>query len=101
MYRNGNYHFTRCDCGYSALEPHFIRSSQIVGGRYATCLGCGRQLDLWGDNATILPTSTIKYSANGSYILPNGIVVLVDEDVEAYLNGALIFYNRDDIPATE
>lgn len=101
MYRNGNYHFTRCDCGYNKLEPHFIRSSQIVDGRYANCLGCGRRLDLWKDSANVQPTATSKFSVNGSYILPNGIVVLVDEDIEAYMNGTLVFYNRDDIPTVE
>ena len=49
----------------------------------------------------VLPTAITKVSANGSYILPNGIVVLVDEDIEAYLNGTLIFYDGDDIPTTE
>ena len=28
---------------------------------------------------------------NGSYILPGGIHMLVDEDIEAYLNGTLEF----------
>ena len=29
---------------------------------------------------------------NGSYILPNGITVLVDADLEAYFDGTLEFY---------
>ena len=55
-------------------------------------------LDLNFDNATITPNNAAKVSVNGSYILPNGIIVLVDEDVEAYLNGTLVFYDRDDLP---
>ena len=36
--------------------------------------------------------SNIKYITNaGSYILPNGIIVLVNEDIEAYLNGTLLY----------
>lgn len=31
----------------------------------------------------------LSYFGNGSYILPNGLVVLVDEDIEAYINGTL------------
>lgn len=27
---------------------------------------------------------------NGSYILPNGVIVLADQDVEAYMNGTLV-----------
>ena len=42
-----------------------------------------------------------KVSLNGSYILPNGVIVLVDEDVEAYLNGTLVFYDRDTLPEME
>ena len=85
----------------NSTEPHFVNSSQIVDGRYATCLGCKRMLDLNMDSANILPISITKFSVNGSYILPNGIVVLVDEDIEAYMNGTLVFYNRDDIPTVE
>ena len=42
-----------------------------------------------------------KVSINGSYILPNGIIVLVDEDIEAYENGTLVFYDRDDLPQVQ
>ena len=38
---------------------------------------------------------------NGSYILPSGIIVLVDEDFDAYINGTLVFYNKDELPTTE
>ena len=30
-------------------------------------------------------------SDNGSYVLSNGIVVLVDSDIESYLNNTLVF----------
>ena len=33
---------------------------------------------------------------NGSYILPNGIIVLVDGDIENYLNDTLKFYCPND-----
>ncbi|MBO7085784.1 MAG: hypothetical protein J6W25_01565, partial [Bacilli bacterium] len=33
------------------------------------------------------------YTLNGSFILPNGVIVLVDEDFEAYMNGTLVFIN--------
>ena len=40
-------------------------------------------------------------SVNGSYLLPSGIAVLEDEDVEAYLNGTLQFYYENDLPVTQ
>ncbi len=30
--------------------------------------------------------------------MSNGVIVLVDEDIEAYLNGTLVFYNKDELP---
>lgn len=38
----------------------------------------------------------LKISENGSFILSNGLVVLVDEDIEAYMNGTIIFRNNDE-----
>ena len=38
---------------------------------------------------------------NGSYIRPDGIIVLADADVEAYLNGMLVFYNPNNNLETE
>ena len=43
----------------------------------------------------------MKVTLNGSYILPNGIIVLVDEDIEAYFNGTLVFYDKDNLPQTQ
>ena len=45
--------------------------------------------------------SITKVSVNGSYIRSDGIVVLVDEDIEAYLAGTLQFYHPEDLPVTQ
>ena len=34
-------------------------------------------------------------SINGSYILSNGVIVLVEEDIESYLDGTLQFYDKN------
>ena len=36
-----------------------------------------------------------KRSINGSSLLPNGLIILVDFDVESYLAGTLVFYDTD------
>ena len=36
----------------------------------------------------------VKKTINGSYILSNGVIILVDEDVESFLEGTLIFYEN-------
>ena len=57
-------------------------------------------LDLRDDDYNTI-ASIMQVSVNGSYILPSGIVVLVDEDVQAYLDGNLVFYHPDNIPTTQ
>ena len=42
-----------------------------------------------------------KYSENDSYMLPDGTAILVEQDVDAYFAGTLVFYDRDEIPLTE
>ncbi|MBQ7828700.1 MAG: hypothetical protein IJ345_00305 [Clostridia bacterium] len=37
----------------------------------------------------------LPHTENGSYILPNGIIVLVEEDIEAYMDGSLVFYSGE------
>ncbi len=99
IYKNHSMHLARCGCGATQMEPHYVRGSEIVNGRYATCLGCNRELDLLVDQAEIGIYSIVKVSVNGSYILSNGIVVLVDADIEAYQNGTLQFYEPDKLPS--
>ena len=64
-------------------------------------MGCLAQLDLFEDSADIVLSIITQVSINGSYILPNGIVVLVDADIDAYLDGTLVFYHPDNIPVTQ
>lgn len=87
-------------CSMILTESHYISHADATDGdNYATCLGCNRRLDLRKDIAIVEPGSTnLKVTLNGSYILPSGIVVLVPEDMEAYLNHTLIFYNRGQLP---
>jgi hypothetical protein len=39
-------------------------------------------------------------TANGSFIAPNGIIYLVEEDVEAYFAGTLVFNYGSSLPVT-
>lgn len=101
-YYTNTTHIESCCCGLTgtATAVHSIKASEVVNNK-ANCLGCGYMLDLRYDMAVSTPDSAAKVSVNGSYILPSGIIVLVDEDVEAYLNGTLVFYNKDDLPVTQ
>lgn len=87
-------HLVNCICGKTMSEPHAI-SADDIGGRYANCIQCGYRVDLDSDIVIVnrYPNECL-YSENGSYILANGVVVLVNEDIEAYLDGSLTFRLR-------
>ena len=53
---------------------------------------------LGDDIIQVGPLNAQKVTPNGSYLLPNGIPVLVDEDIEAYLNGMIVWYDKDNLP---
>ncbi len=92
-------HRSTCDCGETKIAAHYISGSH-VGEDFVPCAGCGYLLDL-RNNIYEGIMSITQVSINGSYILPNGIVVLVDEDIEAYLAGTLQFYHPEDVPVTQ
>jgi len=102
VYLDAYTHRFSCACVPGArTETHTILASDIVEGiYYAPCMGCGHLLDL-RDNYYNSIASITRVSVNGSYILSGGIVVLVDEDVQAYLDGTLVFYHPDNIPTTQ
>ncbi len=94
-------------CSYSGRGAHFVRAGSSLR---AICLGCGALVNI-GDIPiikdqiedelspqqlttpgvyTLSNGSSIQIiSATGSYMLPNGIIVLSEEDVEAYYKGEL------------
>ena len=82
-------------------SPHTIILSEVVLGM-ARCIHCNAKVML-DDTIVQVPgmLNVQKVTVNGSYILPNGIIILVDEDIEAYENGTLVFYDRDDLPQAQ
>lgn len=89
-WRNNTTHYSNCMCGDHRLEGHIVSPGSIVGGsQYATCLLCGglAKVGFIGP----LNLNDLQKTNNGSYILPNGVIALCDEDIESYLNGTLVF----------
>ncbi len=103
IYRNrdSTTHTATCACGYEMILTHWIKESELTGGRYERCAACGARIDTGSSFVPVGPANIAQVSVNGSYILPNGIAVIVDADVEAYINGTLVFYNPDDLPVTQ
>lgn len=78
-----------------------LRNNQIIYVMYET------QSD---DNLNITQTNlnfenqlmnVLQYSVNGSYKLSDGTIILVEEDIDAYFEGTLIFYDEGEIPLIE
>lgn len=101
VYFNTSSHAKTCACGSRILESHAVERSEIINSRYAECVGCKAELDLQIHQAEVIQSLADMVSLNGSYILPNGIVVLEEQDMEAYLNGTLQFYPANDLPQTQ
>ena len=84
-WKNLTQHLSSCACGNSTIQVHAVLQGST------TCIQCGGQANV-GINPYVINLSEITYTTkNGSYILPNGIVVLVEEDINAYLKGILTF----------
>lgn len=101
VYYNQSSHIQTCICGQhgTVTRAHAINASD-VGNRFIRCIECNYLLDMNKDMAFVVYNSSLVelVSINGSYILPNGIIVLVEEDIDAYMSGELIFYDKDQVP---
>ena len=100
VYLNQLSHQRVCACGETgATERHYVTGGNGIN-RFVPCAGCGYMLDMRDDIHEGIMSIT-QVSVNGSYIRSDGIVVLVDEDIEAYLAGTLQFYHPEDVPVTQ
>ena len=85
---NKLFHNSHCDCGQPITQRHVI-SPNDVGQTNQWCKYCGELLI--GSGTLNGVYTDYPHTENGSYILPSGVIVLVPEDEEAYLNGTLEF----------
>lgn len=85
---NSLQHRSYCLCGEYILENHIVRNSNPN-----TCIIC---LGPAGSGSSIIMSKKAQYiTDNGSYISGDGIIVLVDEDIESYFDGTLKFYVKE------
>lgn len=82
-------HSVECSCGDVISAGHAVRSGTNI------CLLCGGRVNIGFVEIQSLPDDTY-ITENGSYILPNGIIILVDMDIEEFLNGTLVFYKKSE-----
>lgn len=81
-------HISTCNCGETTQLSHAIMAND-TGFPFKTCIQCGGRATIGITQATFSLNN--KHSKNGSYILDNGVVVLVEDDVDAYLKNELQF----------
>ena len=83
-------HTASCECGSYVTESHTAVPGSFGGPTgYGICMYCHGRVSM----GTLLSVPEgLAHTDNGSYILPNGNIILVEEDVEAYLAGTLEFY---------
>ena len=84
-------HWCYCACGERISKPHVL--SMLNGQISDFCIICG-ELIVGSGTLNSIPIN-YPHTNNGSYILPNGIIVLVPEDEEAYFAGTLVFHNGE------
>ena len=84
-------------CSYTIYASHVVAAGSL---NITRCLDCGAKVNLELGQGTLQNiehgnnlmgcNDTVVVTSNGSYKLPNGIIVLVEADVESYLTGELI-----------
>lgn len=90
VWKNLTEHKAYCHCGLYNLSPHIVSPDAFQGGlpraRCLLCNGFASIGEIYHEGIGGYP-----YTLNGSFILPNGVIVLADEDFDAYMNGTLVF----------
>ena len=100
VHEDSTTHKSYCICGGYIISGHVVSNEEYISGkRYATCLACGGMASLGMIHHQGI--GALPRTENGSFILPDGIIVLVDEDIEAYLVGTLEFIYPDENLETE
>ena len=88
-------HKSYCYCLDYDLDPHIVSPGAFQGGlptaRCLLCNGFASFGEIYHEGVGRYP-----YTLNGSFILPNGVIVLEEADMEAYLNGTLVFIDPND-----
>ena len=84
---NKTCHTATCSCGATETQGHAV----VAGG--SICLLCRGRADI-GFVEILSSEECIYLTDGGSYIRSDGIVILVEEEVDSYLNGTLLFYLR-------
>lgn len=89
VWKNYTQHNATCVCGSFHTEYHVVIEGPLPPGQqYATCIVCGGPASM---GIVPINKNNLPRSINGSYILPNGIIVLNENDIDDYFDESLVF----------
>ena len=89
VWQSEGLHKAYCSCGAYTTQNHVVMQNSIGTDGYGICRFCRGRVFI--GVALSLPRG-LAHTDNGSFILTNGTIVLVDEDINAYMAGTLEFY---------
>ena len=89
VWLNKTQHSIACICGNRVIRGHAVSSSNT-----SRCIICGGNVSA-GIISPFAANNTIYVTDNGSYMLPNGVIVLDEKDIKLYMDGKLNFYNEN------
>lgn len=90
VWKNLTKHDALCSCGDIKSEGHAVLNGSDI------CIRCGGKANV--SFVEIMNNITYK-TVSGSYKLANGVIVLVEEDLQDYYNETIIFYESNELLA--
>lgn len=97
--KDGTSHYSYCVCGRYTTGGHVI-NGVLPGNQHAICILCKGLAEIGFIEMGLSEIMSNRIiTANGSYILPSGIIVLSDADYQGYLNGTFVIPHCHDIAA--
>lgn len=97
---NTKQHRATCGCSATTKQGHAVLKNDYASGKSVVlCFLCGGRADIGfvTEIGLLSLGESRRVTKNGSFILPNGVIVLVEEDVEAYIMDSLVFYEENNL----
>ena len=93
VWENYTTHYATCGCGAVELSAHVVKKGTIgVNNKYAMCLLCKGLASIGMVAYDSLDSKITYFTNNGSFIMPNGVVVLDDKDMSLLIANKLVFF---------
>ena len=82
-------HYAVCECGEVKEQGHAVLQNSKV------CILCGGRVEMAFQPLDV-NLNSVLITKNGSYFSSDGIIILVESDIDEFYNGCLIFYKKEE-----